>query len=265
MTYQLVAADLDGTLRAERQPFTPRVLAAVRSAQERGVHVVMATGRMFGTAVPFARELDLRSPIVCNHGATIHDWEKRTLLFERTVPLDLARRIVRWTPDGISVVVCLEDEFFSPRSTPYVERFADGYHQNLHIDPNLAETLYSEPQKIVFVNDVDVTDRLYGELIRMFGTAAQVVRSFSQYNELTHPAVSKGKAIEWLANRWGIDQEQVIAIGDQDNDRSMVEWAGMGVAMGNAIESLKNAADYVAPTASDDGAAYVIERFVLNA
>lgn len=94
---------------------------------------------------------------------------------------------------------------------------------------------------------------------------AQVVRSYSHYVELTHPAVSKGKAIEWLARRWGIDRDQVIAMGDQDNDRSMVEWAGLGVAMGNAIDSLKNAAAFVAPSASEDGAAQVIEQFVLGA
>lgn len=262
--YRLVAADLDGTLRAEREPFSPRVLAAIQRAQDGGVHVVMATGRMYLTALPFARELGLRSPIVCDQGATIREWETNAVLFKETLPVHLARQIHAWAPDDLSVVVCMADSFYAPRHTDYVKRFVGEYHDHLHIVPDLAQSLDQDPEKIVFVNDIPVTSRLLVELSDCFGKHAQVVQSYAHYVEITHPGVSKGKAVEWLAQRWGIAREQVIAIGDQDNDRSMIEWAGLGVAIGNAVESVKAIANYIAPSASEDGVADVIERFVLK-
>ncbi|MBI3913183.1 MAG: HAD-IIB family hydrolase, partial [Chloroflexi bacterium] len=96
------------------------------------------------------------------------------------------------------------------------------------------------------------------------GTRLQVVRSFERYVELTHGDSSKGNAVKWLSAQWNIPREEIIAIGDQDNDRSMLEYAGLGVAMGNAIERLKSVAQFVAPSAAEDGAAVVIEKFILG-
>jgi len=262
--FRLVATDLDGTLRAEREPFSPRVLSAIHRAQDSGVRVVMATGRMFLTAIPFARELGLTSPIVCDQGATIREWQTNTVLFQETLSVELARQILSWSTGDLTVVVCMDGAFYAPRRTDYLTRFVGDYHDQLHIVPDLAQSLDRDPEKIVFVNDIPVTSRLLLELTDCFGQRAQVVQSYAHYVEITHPGVSKGKAIEWLAQRWKIAREQVIAIGDQDNDRSMIEWAGMGVAIGNAVDSVKAVANYIAPTAAEDGVADVIERFVLK-
>lgn len=261
--FKLVVADLDGTLRANQQPFTSRLREAVRRAQERGVRVVIATGRMYRTAVPFARDLGL-STIICDHGATIRDVPSGEILFQKTMPLDWAREVIARASDDLGVLACIAEEFYTPRLTPSIERFVDIYRDYLHIVPNLADALPGEPQKIIFINDVAVTDSLFIELKIHFGQVLQVVQSHTTYVELTHRDTSKGNAAAWLANRWGIAREEVIALGDQDNDRSMIEWAGLGVAMGNAIERLKTIADFVAPSAEEDGAAVVIEKFVLE-
>jgi Cof subfamily protein (haloacid dehalogenase superfamily) len=262
--YRLVAADLDGTLRAEQQPFTPRVREAVRMAQARGVRIVMATGRMSRTAMPFALDLGLTSPIVCDHGATIRDAQTNEFLLQRPIPVELARQVVAWTPADITVVVCANEEFCVPRATKDAARFAGRYHDHFHVIPDLAQSLQIEPQKIVFVNDEAVTTRLLAELKQQFDGRLQVVQSFARYVELTHLDVSKATAVAWLAQRWGIAREEVIAVGDQGNDISMIEWAGLGVAMGNAIESVKAIADYIAPSAAEDGVAAIIGKFILN-
>ena len=264
MVYTLIAADLDGTLRAEQQPFTPRLRDAVRRAQERGVRVVMATGRMYRTCVPFARDLGLNSAIICDHGATIRDTQSGEILFQKTVPRDLAREVIGRASDDLTVLVCLEEEFYTPRLTADATNFVGSYRDHLHVVPDLAQSLRGEPQKILFVNDESVTDSLFVELKIRFGKALQVVQSFPKYVELTHREVSKGNAVAWLANRWGIARNEVIAMGDQGNDCSMIEWAGLGVAMGNAIDSVKAIADYIAPRAEEDGVALVIEKFVLD-
>jgi Cof subfamily protein (haloacid dehalogenase superfamily) len=265
MTYRMIAADLDGTLHAEQQPFTPRVRAAVSKAQERGIRVVMATGRISRTALPFARDLGLTSPVICNHGATIHDGHTSALLFQQTVPLDLARQVIAWVPEDITALVCANEEFYVVRASADAVDFVGRYHDHLHVVPDLAQSLLIKPQKIVFVNDEHVSTHLLGELREQFGQCLHVVQSFSRYIEVTHCDVSKASAVAWLAKRWDIPREEVIAIGDQGNDISMIEWAGLGVAMGNAIDSVKALADFVAPCAEEDGAAVVIEKFVLDA
>lgn len=262
MAFKLVVADLDGTLRANQHAFTPRLREAVRRAQERGVRVVIATGRMYRTAVPFARDLGLGT-IICDHGATIRDVPSGEILLQKTVPLDLAREVIARASDDLGVVACIAEEFYTPRVSPSIETFVDSYRDYLHIVPNLADALPGEPQKIIFINDESVTDSLFVELKIHFGDVLQVVQSWHTYVELTHRDASKGNAAAWLAARWNIAREESIALGDQDNDRSMIEWAGVGVAMGNAVARVKAVADFVAPSVEEDGAAIVIEKFVL--
>ncbi|MCI0476416.1 MAG: Cof-type HAD-IIB family hydrolase [Anaerolineales bacterium] len=265
MSYKLIAADLDGTLRVDQQSFTPRLRDAVRRAQARDVRVVIATGRMYRTAAPFARELGMTSAIICDHGATIRDARSGKILFQKTVPLDLAREVIERASDDLAVLVCVAEEFYAPRLTANIEKFVSAYRDYLHVVPDLARALPGEPQKILFINDESVTDSLFVELKIRFGKELQVVQSYPTYVELTHRDVSKGNAVTWLARRWNIAREEVIALGDHDNDRSMIEWAGLGVAMGNAIERVKAIADFIAPSVDEDGAANVIEKFVLDA
>ncbi len=264
MTFRFIAADLDGTLRPEGKTFTPRVRQAVRDAEAHGVRVVMATGRMFRTAVAFARELGLHDAIICDQGATIRDLRTNDLLFEMRMPLDLAREVVASASPEMTLLVCLDEEFYVARLTQEAKDFVGRHQEHLHCVSRLLDVLTRAPQKLVFVNDAAVSTALLRDYSARFGKHLQVVQSYPLYVELTHPGVSKGTAVAWLARRWGILQRQVIAIGDQDNDRSMIEWAGLGVAMGNAIEGVKQIADFVAPSADDDGVAQVIERFVLN-
>lgn len=265
MAYQLVAADLDGTLRAEHKPFTPRVRAALKRAESRGVRVVMATGRMFRTAAPFAADLGLQTPLVCDHGATIHDVTTNEILYEKRVPLDLVREVCKVADGKLTLIACLDDEFYTQRATEDAVAFTGRFTQeHLHTVSNLGSFLTVAPQKLVFVNAQEITSRLFVDLTAHFGGRLQVVQSYVRYVELTHREASKGNAIAWLADRWQIRREQVIAIGDQHNDISMIQWAGLGVAMGNAVDSVKAAAGWVAPAAEEDGAAAVIERFVLD-
>ncbi len=262
MSYRLIVADLDGTLKSESKPtFTTRVLDAVNRAQARGVHVVMATGRMFRTAEPFIRDLDLEFAI-CDHGATIYDLQSGETVFEKRVPPELVREVGTFAARNLTLTVCADGELY----TNHIDADAakEPYAVNhLHHVPDFS-ALAVEPQKILFLNDDATTDRIFPQLKLRFGDYMQVVRASTRRVELTHRDTSKGNAAAWLAQRWRISREQVISIGDQDNDRSMIEWAGLGVAMGNAIEAVKAIADFIAPSAEEDGAAVVIEKFILN-
>jgi Cof subfamily protein (haloacid dehalogenase superfamily) len=268
MPYKLIAADLDGTLRVDHKPFTPRLLRAIRDAQQFGTRVVIATGRMLRTVAPFAETLGVKDAIICNHGAIIYDNWPPTILLEHRMPSDLACEVIERASDDLTLLVCVDDEFYSPRASEAVDHYVGPHKDHLHIVADLSESLVSRfrqaPQKIVFVNEEAATDALYVELKLRFGQVLQVVRSYPTFVELTHRDASKGKAVAWMANRWGIRQDQVIAVGDEGNDISMIEWAGLGVAMGNAVENVKAIADHIAPSVEEDDVAEIIERFILN-
>lgn len=265
MRYRLLAADLDGTLKAEGQAFSLRVRAAVKLAQDKGVHVVIATGRMYRTAEYYARDLGLAEAIICDHGATIRDLDTGGILFKLRMPPELARSVVEAADPELTLLACIDEEFYTEHMTQAAVLFAGRYAQeHLHRVPNLAQVVQAGPQKLIFIHEPAVITRQLEKLIAAYGDRLQVVQSYPRYVELTHLDASKGKAVEWLARRWGIQRQQVIAIGDQDNDRSMIEWAGLGAAMGNAVASVRAVARYVAPAVEQDGVAAVIERFVLE-
>jgi len=260
--YRLIVSDLDGTLRAEGSAaVTPRVRAAVAAAQARGVRVVMATGRMFRTSSPFARALGLTTPLICNQGASIHDLETEKAIWERRIPRELLDQLFAFARDQVTLAAVTAGNFYATR----VDENLAGLSGNITLGHLYAwAELPHDPEKVMFINDAKTSAHLYPQLTAQFSHRLQIVRSSDHYVELTHGDASKGNAVKWLAARWNIPREEIIAMGDQDNDRSMIEWAGLGVAMGNAVESVKSIAHYIAPSAAEDGAAVVIEKFILG-
>lgn len=264
--YKMIAADLDGTLRPERQPPRPRVVAAVRRAQEAGVRVVMATGRTFRTAQPFIEPLGLRDAAICDQGASIYDVPTGALLYEIRVPAGPAKALLAYAQTNqLTFVACIDNDFYAPRVTEHLENFVGPFRDHLHIPTDWTHLLEHGAQKISFINDPATTTHILYDLRAQFSDQLQIVQSYVLYVEITHPAASKGRAVEWLAKRWDIPQTEVLAIGDHDNDRSMIQWAGLGIAMGNAADVLKDVADFIVPSADEDGAAEAIDKFVLDA
>lgn len=264
--YRMIVADLDGTLRSERKPASPRVVRAVNLAQAAGVRVVVATGRMFLTARPLAEQLGLKDAVICDQGAKARDLESGRNLFEWRLPELLLFELIEYAQqNNYRFVVCADEEFFAPVITAETLAFVGGFQDHLHAPVDWGDVVMRGVSKLTFVNEPETIARILHELRPRYGDRLQVVQSHTRYIEVTHPKGSKGNAAAFLAARWGIGREQVMAIGDQENDLSMIEWAGLGVAMGNAIPELKRAARYVAPAVEQDGAAQAIEKWVLNA
>jgi len=129
---------------------------------------------------------------------------------------------------------------------------------------DLLRAVDRRPTKIIIIGEGSDNDRLMPELRKRFGDRLQIIRSHRYFVEAIPLDVSKGRALAWLAERLGIEQKETLAIGDSGNDTAMVAWAGLGVAMGNALPEVKAVADWIAPTLEEDGAAVAIERFVLD-
>lgn len=268
MIYQLVALDLDGTVVDHDLVIHPEVRETIAAAQARGVHVTLATGRMFGAAVPFARELNIQTPIICYQGALVRHPITDEVLYHATMPAKPAAAAIReLLAADVFVIAYIDERHYIAARRPELDRYETFHPEGVEwvIVPDLPGLAQAHPPtKVLFVAEPPVVERELARLTEHFGEALVIVRSHAIFGELTAPGVSKGKALAALAERLGIAREAVLAIGDQENDLSMIGWAGLGLAMGNAIPAARQLAREVVPPVSEAGVAYALRRYVLS-
>jgi len=268
MSIKLLAVDLDGTIMTHDLTITPRVRRALYAAQARGIAVTIATGRMVQTSGQFAWELGIRAPIICYQGAVVADPSTGAMLYHQPMPLEPAREaIALLQPRGYQLNVYINDRAYTTALTPIIAQFYATIHRGIVPTAvgDLLAFVTQPPTKIVVVGeDEQLSLQLIPELTAYFHGRLNVTRSHPLFTELTHPAVSKASGLAWLARHLGVMREEVMAIGDNLNDADMIAWAGIGVAVGNAVAEAKAVATYVAPPISEDGAAEAIERFILT-
>lgn len=271
---RLIAIDLDGTTVGESNQMSPAVQQALQAAQAGGVQVAIATGRMFQSALRFYQPIGLTLPMLTYQGALIKDPATEKIYRHLTVSREFARRLLDYfeQPDLrelLSIHFYINDSLYVREITPETRLYA----QRSQIQPYAVGDLRSmlvdhEPTKILALcHNPDVIDRLLSSLRQEY-TPAELyfTKSVATFFEATHPLVNKGTAVQYLAEELlGLRPENVMAIGDNFNDLEMIQYAGVGVAMGNAPDPIKAAAQWVAPDVEADGAAAAIERFVLSA
>jgi Cof subfamily protein (haloacid dehalogenase superfamily) len=243
---------------------------AIGAAMVRGVRVVLATGRMYRSALPHTESLDLDGPLICYQGAYIRDRPARDgspgeVLRHLTMPADVAREAVRWAREqGLDPHVNRDDRLIMEVG----DEEAPDYERNAGIGadfvPDLLAALDGPITKVLAVGPTGTPARLLAAGRTAFLERAEVTVSHPDYLEFTAPGVHKGEALTWLAGRLGVPIAATMAIGDQFNDLEMLAMAGIGVAMGGAPPEVQAAADYVTGPIEDDGAAQAIERIVLG-
>ncbi len=263
---RLVALDLDGTLMGDDRIITPRVRQAINAAQKQGAVVTLATGRMFSFLVPIARELGITAPLICYQGGLIQAADSITPIYRATMDVALVREVLAWqTQRNLHIVLYADDAVFLTEHLHSIEFYQHMLGENLVWVDSLDSVLeHHQPVKFIIFVEPEEADALKEELQTLFGARLEITRSHALIVEGNPLGVSKGDALRRLADYMHIPQSQVMAVGDQDNDIPMVEWAGIGVAMGNASPGLKAIADWIAPPLQEDGAAVALERFVLN-
>lgn len=266
MKYALIVTDLDDTLLREDLTISQRSKRAITKAREKGIRVALATGRMFPSAVPYARELGLTGPILCCQGAEIADIETGRPMKITGIPEDTAREALRFA-EGLGLYAqyySLEDYFFEKESeeSAYYHRTAGVQGKPLGRKPS--EALDFEPVKLLVISEPARIRQALGEFSEKFGGRLAVAISKSRYLELTHPRANKGDAVEELARMLGVPRERVMAAGDALNDLPMLLWAGLGVAVGNADGQVKGKADAVTASNEEDGVALAIEKYALG-
>jgi Cof subfamily protein (haloacid dehalogenase superfamily) len=254
-----VAMDLDRTILPSSLELTDRLVAAVASVRATGVRPIIATGRMFRSARPFALRLDLDTPLICYQGALIADARTGEWLKHSPMPVPLAREVLG-ALDGQHVNVYVHDEL-------YVESLNEDaleYARHSKLEPRVVGPLdewLSEPTtKIVVVGDPVEMDVLQTQLRDRFGSRLFIAKSLPHFLEVAEPEVSKGSGLHWVCERLGIDPARVISFGDGANDIELLQEAGIGVAVDDADPDLMPHADFTVPGVEDDGVAGFLEQ-----
>jgi Cof subfamily protein (haloacid dehalogenase superfamily) len=265
MNVKLIISDLDGTLVGNELALSPRLCRAVRRAQDRGIWMTLATGRGYPSAVRFARELGTDMPLICYQGAQIRALDG-ALLYEATLPRHFLPEVSAFCAEwGCELAVYAGDEIYQTTQLYDADYYERWFSLPRHWVDDLLVALPSDPVKFIAISSDEATaDLVEREMKALAADRFQVTRSHAWFVEGLGTGVSKGAAAARLAAQLGIARQDVMAIGDSGNDAALVEWAGLGIAVGNASDEVKAVARVVAPSQAEDGAAWAIERYVLN-
>jgi hypothetical protein len=268
---QLLVLDIDGTIAGKSNDVREPVKQAIQKAQAKGIQVAIATGRMYCSALRFHQEVGSTLPLLAYQGAWIQDPATQKLYQHLPVSRTTAAQLLDYFETDalltlLSVHFYINDQLYVRQVTPETQIYA----QRADIVPipvgDLRKVLTSEPTKVLALSDdTAIIEQLLGSLRKQYTPAElYLTKSVATFFEATNPAANKGAAVRYLAEEiLGLRAQNVMAIGDNFNDVEMLEYAGLGVAMGNAPLAVQAIAQWVAPSVEHDGAAAAIEAFVL--
>lgn len=264
MKPHLIAVDLDGTLLTDKKTISPRTKLALQNAMEAGHHVVISTGRPYRSSSMYYKELGLTSPIVNFNGALVHhptnsSWGTYHSPFDNKIAQEIIASSESFDVKNILAEV-MDDVYLHYHDEAIMDWVGMG---NPKIETgNLKEILTNDPTSILIHTDEknireirNHLSDLHAEVIdhRMWGAPYHVV-------EVIKSGINKAVGLKQVADYFMVPQERIIAFGDEDNDLEMIEYAGHGVAMGNAINELKNISKFITKTNEEDGIAHYIEE-----
>ncbi|WP_042164283.1 Cof-type HAD-IIB family hydrolase [Paenibacillus gorillae] len=264
--YKLIAIDVDDTLLNDELIVTDGTRAALEQAIAQGVTVTLATGRMYASARKIADQIQLNVPIITYQGSLVKTLLDGQVLYERSVPTEITRLLYAFAKEkGLHLQFYVDDVLYVAEDNDRARAYS-ALSKIPYVVADDVEALLDKPNtKLLMIDEPDYLDQIAEELKPLISDKVHMTKSKAHYLEFTHKEGTKGHALRFMAEHLGCSIEQTIAIGDAWNDREMIEAAGLGVAMGNAVPALKELANYVTLSNNEDGVKHVIDKFVLKA
>ncbi|MBE6468537.1 MAG: HAD family phosphatase [Coriobacteriaceae bacterium] len=277
MPIKAIALDIDGTLTNDEKRITPLTRDALLAAQERGIRVILASGRPVQGLRGLADELDLARHhgllVACN-GAVVVDAATDEVLFSQFIDVDTARAVVEhvrgfdviaWINRGEDLLVedpyrCMIEHRGAPKNIIKYER--DACDLLVREVRDLTAAIDRPVEKILTAGTDTYLQKHWREMAAPFADELSCVFTADFYFEFTARDVHKGRALENALPHAGIDLTDLAAFGDAQNDLTMLKAAAVGVAMGNATDEVKQAADLVTLTNNEDGIAHALEQLL---
>ena len=264
----LIALDLDGTLLTDKKQISPYTKQVVLKAKEEGHIVVISTGRPHRASINFYHELGLDTPMVNFNGALIHHPTNRNWdALHNPMPIRTAHKIIDACYD-LQVNNILAEVMDDVYLDSYDSRIIDFFDQ-IDTDPpyvigSLKQKLEEDPTSILIYPEENQVDQLRSHLDQYHAEIIEHRKWGAPWNiiEIIKKGMNKAVGLQKIAYYFGIPEERIIAFGDEDNDLEMIDYAGVGVAMGNAIDELKSISKHVTASNEEDGIGVFLESYL---
>lgn len=266
--YKFIAIDMDGTLLKEDKSISKETYRAIQRAKSKDVKVVLTTGRPIHGVIPYLKQLNLISKddyAIAYNGALIQNTETKDIIAQTLMSFEDAHYLYRLSQKlNVNIHALTDKNCITPKWSKYSQLESDlnaipmEYVDFNNLDKNTTIV------KIMFIDEPEILQKAVDNLPKEIYEKYTVLRSAPYFLEFLDKNVNKGQGVKTLAKKLGIKKEEVICVGDAGNDLHMIQFAGLGVAMGNAFPEVKKAADYVTLSNEEDGVAHVIDKFILN-
>ncbi|WP_442601349.1 Cof-type HAD-IIB family hydrolase [Paenibacillus sp. KN14-4R] len=264
MTYKLIALDVDGTLIDDHHILTDRTKDVLRRAHNAGIQIVLCSGRSPKSIFPLLEEIGFEGTAIAHNGAATVLSQDSKLIHEFAFSAEEITPLIRYCREhqihfDVSTAFDLFVESCKPEEREMYAKF--------FIDPIVHEdaTTLGMLVKMTLCAEPDVMDRIEVDLRdKQITSGFHMIRSGDYFIDFMHKEATKGHALKALAASWNIPREQILAIGNYYNDIEMLEFAGLGIAMDNSPEGVKEAADAVTLSNNEDGVAVALEKYCLN-
>jgi hypothetical protein len=246
--FRLAAIDLDDTLLSPDKSISARNIAAIRSLQSLGVRILLASGRRHENMRRYHRQLELDGPIVSCQGALAKDEDTGEILHRQCMPSNLAAEIVALGDRrGVTQVYYHMESTCVTQTNEWTELYGERTGTAVELIEDFGAFDGQEPLKVLWVGAPDAMQSYYEEMVQRYAGRLENVITDPEYLEFMALGVSKSLGIGAVAERYGIAQSEVLGFGDGNNDVTMLQWAGLGIAMDHGRPSALEAADVVAP------------------
>ncbi len=258
---KFVATDIDGTILGGNFQFSQGVINCVKKMTEQGIKVVLVTGRMHEAALKLAKELGLTTPIVSYQGGLIKTQDGQTL-YERNLEPARAKEVIKWAKENnIHINLYLDDILYVENDNIAIKRYTGERYIPYRVCS--FDDLKIEHVNKILAIDFDDAERVTSWVNYLSKKMPElyIVKSTPYFCEVSNSEAKKSCAVNFLQNYWGLKKEEILTIGDQNNDIELLKAGGVSVAMGNATEELKKYADYITDTVDNDGFVKAIEKY----
>jgi Cof subfamily protein (haloacid dehalogenase superfamily) len=215
---------------------------------------------MFRSVRPYLEAAGIDDPVICYQGAVVADPATGRFLRHEPIPVELAREtIVALQEEGFHVNCYVNDELYVARITPAAERYTSFQRLPVHEVGDLVSWLSDPPTKLVSIDDPEKLDVLEARMKERFAGRLYISKSLPFFLEFASPEVTKGSGLDFVSAHLGFTRERTVAFGDGENDVELLKWPAFGIAVANAHPRVLGVADWVCPSAEEEGVAQVIE------